>query len=127
MANGKPAGYGTCRRGDRTTKLAAASPPTADCATARLPRPLFTARPAIAKDFSAARRAPPGQTNVNQFRQLVAVTAFQDGADRNVELPQPFSERSEVFRLERHLRDRVAAVSVEAGRNQEEVRFESHQ
>jgi hypothetical protein len=48
-------GHATCRRGDRTTKLAAANPSGGGLCYGPMTRPLFTTQLPIAKQLFAAR------------------------------------------------------------------------
>src|SRR5437588_10396198 len=70
---------------------------------------------------------PAGQKRIDQFRQVVAVSAFKDRSRRNVDLSEPFAEACEVFVLKSHLHERIARVSVESGRDQNEIRLERDQ
>src|SRR5687768_8797301 len=67
---------------------------------------------------------PPGQELIDQFRQLIAVSAFEDGSCRNVRFAQPPAEGSEVLRRERHLGNRVSRIGIEARGNEQQVGLE---
>src|SRR6266571_5968726 len=69
-------------------------------------------------------RAPGSQKSVDQFRQLVAVAAFENRGSGNADLTQPIAELREVFVFQCHLHEWIAGVSIETSRNKNQIRLE---
>ena len=74
--------------------------------------------------IAAYSDVPGGQESVNEFRELVTVSTFENGGRGDVDLVQPFSEFREIFLVERHLDQRIARVSIETSRNEKKIRLE---
>ena len=72
-------------------------------------------------------RAPGSQKSVDQFRQLAAIAAFENRGGGNADLTQPIAELREVFLFQCHLHEWIARVSIEAGRNESQIRLECDQ
>ena len=68
-------------------------------------------------------RCPGRQERVDEFRELITVSAFKNGGGRDVDIMQPFSEFREIFLFELHLDQRIARVGIETSRNENEIRF----
>jgi hypothetical protein len=69
-------------------------------------------------------RCPGGQEGVNELREFITVSAFENGRRRHVDLMQPFSEFRKILLFECHLDQRIARVSVESGRDEQNIRME---
>ena len=59
---------------------------------------------------------PSDEKRVDQLRQFVAVTAFENCARGKRALPQPLPKEREILRLQTHLCDWISGIGVEAGR-----------
>src|SRR5205814_3282213 len=81
----------------------------------------------IERTVCDSSRPPGSQKSVDQFRQLVAIAAFENRCGGNAELMQPVAELREVFVFKCHLHEWIARVSIEAGRHKNQIRLECDQ
>src|ERR1044072_8618573 len=73
-------------------------------------------------DYLFAR--PARQKGIDQLRKVIAIAAFKDCGNGNVDFAQPFAERGEILELERHLHERIARIGVKARRRKDQFWIE---
>ena len=66
----------------------------------------------------------PAKIGEDQFGEFITVTAFEEAKNGHTNFLQRLAQPLIIFRLERFLRERIARVGVEAGRNTDQLRLE---